>query len=51
MEEKRKLGKWAITLIGALVLLVGSVAYIVLRMTQQNADYEKWKDYEDNGWC
>lgn len=51
MEQKQKQGKWALPLIGALLLIVSSVAYIVLKMAQQQADNEKWKDYDDSGWC
>ncbi len=37
-------------IIGALVLLVASVAFIVMKISQQEQMYrDKWKDYDDCG--
>ncbi len=41
--------KSALTVIGALVLVVASVGYIVYRIASEKSYNEKWKDYDECG--
>lgn len=49
MEEKKK-KNFAVPIIGALFIVIACVAYIVMKITQQQAYDDKWKEYDDYGW-
>lgn len=50
IEEKRiEAKKSALPIIGALLLVVASVGYIVYKVTIERAYNEKWKDYDECG--
>lgn len=50
IEEKRiEAKKSALPVIGALLLVVASVGYIVYRSVSERAYNEKWKDYDECG--
>lgn len=46
MKKKRNIAVW---IIGALVLVIAGVAFIVAETMKQQLEYDKWKDYEDCG--
>lgn len=49
-EEMRKSAmKSAVPVVGALFLVVVSVAYILFRTMSNRAYLEKWKDYDECG--
>ena len=49
-EEKRKLTmRNTVPVIGALLLVVASVAYIMVKTMSDKAYNEKWKDYDECG--
>ncbi len=39
----------AIAVVGALLLVVGAVGYIVFRVVSEHSYNEKWKDYDECG--
>lgn len=45
-SQKRK-SFW--TMMGALLLVIASTAYLVAKYYDEKAHYEKWKDYEECG--
>ena len=52
MDYKKNRKQWAHSIgpvIGALLLVVASVGYILLRVMSDRAYNEKWKDYRDCG--
>ena len=49
-QENSKREKKAIfPVIGALILVVGSVGYIIFRVMSDRAYNKKWKDYDECG--
>lgn len=48
MEKKKR--NYTLPIIGALIAVVACVAYIVMKITQQQAYEDKWKEYDDCGW-
>ncbi len=48
-EQTKKELKSAIPVVGALFLVVASVAYIIYRTMANRAYEEKWKDYDECG--
>lgn len=48
-EMKKSSKKSAFAVIGALVLVVASVGYIVYRVFSDRSYNEKWKDYDECG--
>ena len=49
MAKKNSEKKSFWCLMSALLLVVGSTAYIVYRYFEEKEHYEKWKDYEECG--
>lgn len=54
MKEKIKNDKKktnpTIPVIGALLGIIGLATYIIMKVSEQQAYEEKWKDYDDCGW-
>ena len=48
--ENNKKNNVVLPIVGALLAIVALVAFIVIKVTDQQAYYEKWKDYDDCGW-
>ena len=46
-EYSKKKSFW--TLLGALMLVIASTAFLVYKYYDDKAHYEKWKDYEECG--
>ena len=46
-EYSKKRSFW--TLLGALMLVIASTAFLVYKYYEEKAHYEKWKDYEECG--
>lgn len=49
MEKKNKNLVYGVSVIFALILLVGSAAFISFKMASERARNQKWKDYDDCG--
>lgn len=48
-EQTKKELRSAVPVVGALFLVVASVAYIIYRTMSNRAYNEKWKDYDECG--
>jgi len=48
-EVRKETLKSAVPVVGALFLVVASVAYIIYRTMSNRAYNEKWKDYDECG--
>ncbi len=46
-EYSKKRSFW--TLLGALMLVIASTAFLVYKYYEEKTHYEKWKDYEECG--
>lgn len=47
---KTTTGSLVFSILGAVIVVAGAVAYICLKLADNNRYNEKWKDYEECGW-
>ena len=50
MTNNEKKVNFTLPIIGALLGIIALATYIIMKVTEQQAYEEKWKDYDDCGW-
>ncbi|MDR0222071.1 MAG: hypothetical protein LBI38_00835 [Oscillospiraceae bacterium] len=48
MSEPKK--NWLVPAAAAILAVIAAAAYLMFKIGQVSANYEKWKDYDDYGW-